>query len=629
MKIQVLKLKYYLLILFVSPLLLTAQESSALLEKAENAFPDEGLILTESSIHFKFRKEKKTKDLVVVEERAEEFLSLKGNQRFSYVVHYDDYSTVDAFETSVKVNDEYYQSNDIFHSDIRMKYANYNFRQKGLKQEIKTSKTYKDIKYLTKVYLTSPQSALQRTVKFTIPKTFDVDLVPVNFEGYTINRREKEKGNSLEIEYFIENLNGFSKEESLPGASYIYPHVLILPKTYDDGEMSEQFFNSLDALYAWYAQLVAEVDNEPEKLRQIVEELTKDTKSEEEKIKNIFYWVQDNIRYIAFEDGIAGYQPENCQTVFFNRYGDCKGMANLMKEMLKLADFDARLVWLGTKSVATNYSTPCLASDNHMICAVKQGEDFVYLDGTEKYTLLGAYAERIQNQEVLIEDGKTFIHTKIPVQEHVNNTIDYSLKLQMNTDNALVGDVVMSEKGEAMSRVMYLYSQTKTDEKKDALKRYLALYDKFITIENMKIPSMDRSMKELILKANITIKNKVSTFDDEVYLYLDPYRIFESYDLGEDREYPLWTTHKHNDKVRIEFDLPEGYELSSLPESLEVKNEDFQIDLAYKLEGNKVFYNLWIQIPNSEITSPNIAAWNKAIKALKAAYDEPIVLIKK
>jgi hypothetical protein len=192
-----------------------------------------------------------------------------------------------------------------------------------------------------------------------------------------------------------------------------------------------------------------------------------------------------------------------------------------------------------------------------------------------------------------------------------------------------VGAVEISEKGEAMSRVMYRYNQTRTDEKEESLKRYLALYDKFITIENMKVPSMNRSMDELILSGDITIKNKVSTFDDELYLYLDPYRIFEHYDLGEDRQFPLWVSHKHNDKVRIEFELPEGYELSSLPEALDVQNDDFQFNLAYKLEGNKVFYEVQIQIPNSEVAKENIVAWNAAIKSLKAAYDEPIVLVKK
>ena len=49
-----------------------------------------------------------------------------------------------------------------------------------------------------------------------------------------------------------------------------------------------------------------------------VKELTATAKTDEEKIKNIYYWVQDNIRYIAFEDGIAGFKPDDSQNVFQN-----------------------------------------------------------------------------------------------------------------------------------------------------------------------------------------------------------------------------------------------------------------------------------------------------------------------
>ena len=64
-------------------------------------------------------------------------------------------------------------------------------------------------------------------------------------------------------------------------------------------------------------------------------------------------------------------------------------------------------------------------------------------------------------------------------------------------------------------------------------------------------------------------------------------------------------------------------------ETLSAGSYDFQFNLAYRQEGNKVFYEVQVQIPNSEVTKPNIVAWNKAIKSLKAAYDEPIVLVKK
>lgn len=624
---------YILLFLLAFPLIVSAQRnkknSDNSLEEAIQAFPDDGLVLVSSSVKYNFEKEKTANDLIAKEVREERFLSTRGEQNFTYAVHYDNYSEVDVFETSAHVYDNYYQSDDIFHSDVRVKYARYTLRQKGASSKIKTEKKYKDLKYLTRVYLNAPQSCMKRTVAFVIPKEFEVELVPVNFDNYDITKTEKQEGGNLVVEYKATNIEGFSDASNLPGATHIYPHILILPKRFKDKEGDEQFFSSLEALYAWYHKLVEDVDNEPEKLKEMVEELTADVTTEEEKIKNIFYWVQDNIRYIAFEDGIAGYQPQNCQTVFFNRYGDCKGMANLTKEMLLLAGLDARLVWLGTKSVATDYSTPCLASDNHMICAVKQGEEFIFLDGTEKHTALGDYAERIQNQEVLIENGDQFIRERIPVQKHTKNRSNMELSLTMNDANELVGTVVMEDDGEAMSRIMYLYARTPTDKKEESLRRYLSSSDKFTTVKDLKMPEMDRSLEHLRLEGAITMKNKVSTFDDETYVYLDPYQMFGGFDLEEDRKFPLWLSYKHDDWVNITFTIPEGYEVSFVPEGIHLDNEDFQFDIDYKQDGQTINYSVHAQLPRGEVATQNIKAWNKAVEQLKAVYEEPIVLKKK
>ena len=51
------------------------------------------------------------------------------------------------------------------------------------------------------------------------------------------------------------------------------------------------------------------------------------------------------------------------------KYGDCKGMANLLTEMLRSVKLDARRCWIGTNHIAYDYSTPSLSVDNHMICA--------------------------------------------------------------------------------------------------------------------------------------------------------------------------------------------------------------------------------------------------------------------
>jgi hypothetical protein len=50
--------------------------------------------------------------------------------------------------------------------------------------------------------------------------------------------------------------------------------------------------------------------------------------------------VQDNIRYIAFEDGIMGFKPDAAQNVFNKNMGIAREKANLLKEMLKQARYE-------------------------------------------------------------------------------------------------------------------------------------------------------------------------------------------------------------------------------------------------------------------------------------------------
>jgi hypothetical protein len=113
--------------------------------------------------------------------------------------------------------------------------------------------------------------------------------------------------------------------------------------------------------------------------------------------------------------------PIKAEEVLRKKYGDCKGMANLTKELLKAEGFDARLCWLGTSHIAYDYSTPSLAVDNHMICALMFKGKTYFLDATENYLGLDDYAERIQGREVLIEDNDKYILTHVPAEAYTQN----------------------------------------------------------------------------------------------------------------------------------------------------------------------------------------------------------------
>ena len=223
----------------------------------------------------------------------------------------------------------------------------------------------------------------------------------MNFEGKDIKKSSvyDSKQDADIITYTIRDITARERESHSPGPTYTEPHLMVLCKYSESPAGKTTYFNTLDDQYAWYHSITKDLEANNDQVNAKAKEITAGISNDLDKIKKIFYWMHDNIRYIAFEDGIAAFKPEKPEEVLRKKYGDCKGMAHLTKGMLKALGFDARLCWIGTNHIAYDYSTPSIAVDNHMICALIYLGKTYFLDATENYIGFNEYAERIQGAD--------------------------------------------------------------------------------------------------------------------------------------------------------------------------------------------------------------------------------------
>ncbi len=114
--------------------------------------------------------------------------------------------------------------------------------------------------------------------------------------------------------------------------------------------------------------------------------LVAETKTASERIRALFRFVSQEIRYmgITTETEAPGYEPHDVSLTFGNRYGVCRDKAVLLVEMLRLAGFDARpvLIHVGSKK---DPEIP-LPYFNHAIVAVKEpgAKDWTLMDPTDE-----------------------------------------------------------------------------------------------------------------------------------------------------------------------------------------------------------------------------------------------------
>lgn len=614
-------------------------EDILIAEKLQKEYPKEDYISLSTIETYKFNYSSKSKKVEADLKYEEVIMGLKENKKFQNVVWFDSLSKVEKvygydYKNKIKYissSTEGYASSGIFYDDAKMFNYSFSLESRGDKTNYYYEKNFTDIKYLTSNFFHTFYPVLEKKIIFEIPKWLTLDFLEVNFKNHQISKTENfdsKKGVNI-ITYTIKNLKPIKSLDFESSWSSSLPHLLILSKKYENKGVSSVLFSETKDLYSWYSSLIKEVENRPEDLKKIVTEITAGMKSDKDKIEKIFYWVQDNIRYIAFENGIMGFKPENSTNVYKKKYGDCKGMANLTCEMLKVAGYDARLTWIGTRSIPYDYSTPSLAVDNHMITTLFLNNEKIYLDATETGVAFKDYAYRIQGQDVLIENKESFIIDKVPEFDAKHNEKKIILNLSIENNN-LIGSGENIYNGEEKTKLFRdIGSVAKIDLDKKA-NAYIARHDKNNNITKLIIVNADNRNLPIAFKYNIDASNHITNVSNEMYLNLEFDFNYSDVIAEEDRILDIDFGQKAYLNSSVNCKIPIDYKIDFLPENINIDTDEFSFNLNYSFnnETKTISYTKKMIIKNGVISSSNFELWNKTIKNLKKFYSEQIILIK-
>ena len=610
-------------------------EDVVLAKKIRTTYDKDDVAILESTENVTFDLNKTESKVIVNHSMNERLMNINHRAAIQKYEFYDSESKIETFNLKYRndksvmnqVVDEFYKDNDLFYNDARVKHMVVNFPLQGYMYNYELEKKYDDVKYFTSLFFNDEFPVLKKQIVVTIPDWLNAELKEFNFDSAKITKTQtKDSKNNTIYTYTINDVPAIYKEENAPGRSYLYPHVLVIAKSYKLKGKDITLFDSTADLYKWYKSLVDLMKDDTSVFKSKVTELIATAKTDEEKIKNIYYWVQDNIRYIAFEDGIAGFKPDESNHVFEKRYGDCKGMANLIKQMLKLAGFDARLTWIGTKHIAYDYKTPSLAVDNHMICTLFYKDKKYFLDGTEKFNSFGEYAERIQNKEVMIEDGDAFIIDKVPTASHESNKEIFKANLTIS-DEKLQGTCSKDYVGESRAQLLHIYSRFKNDKKSETLDNYLSKGEKNILVTNIKTSDLKNRDAKLTIGYDVSIANKVSSFDNEMYVDLEYMNEFKGFEL-KDRKTDYQFDFKKNYESTVSLAIPSGYSATKIPTDLVVKEDNFDVAITFQKTDKEIIYKKSFIFKNGEIKASEMTKWNDFIKKLIANYNQQITFTK-
>jgi len=610
-------------------------KNADILKEISSTYPDQKFYATKEEVNYSFVLE--NEQLQIHENFSSTLVSPENdNQRF-HTIFYDDYSEVKKIncEVSKGVNPELnivytnYQSNGIFHDDLKLCAFNMDM-ERDIYYNVKYDKIYKNPRFFTRVFFHQNYPVGEKVVKFTIPNWANVEIKPINFESYTIQVNNGNAGSkSKEIIYTLKSARNIPNEAHSPSTLKYLPHLLVFVKSYNNGKENIEYFKNQTDVYKWNKKLVNEVENKESELKSILNNIIKNETDSLKMMEKVFYWVQDNVRYIAFEEGIMGYKPAPAEKVCNLLYGDCKGMANLTKTLLKLAGFDARLTWIGTDNIPYDNNLPTLAVYNHMICTVIFRGNKYFLDATESYIALNDYAERIQTRPCMIEDGENYINEKIPDLNFERNLQEEFVVYKIE-NNLLKGSSSNQYSGEVKTDFLRRFNDMRSSNFEIALKNYFASSNANLNASNFKTSDLNDRTKQLKINYDLNIKNSViKGSKNELFVFMN-----KDKELGQlyfdstrvcDYEFNL----KYFITGNYKLECPQGYKAEKLPKAVQIDNDIFSFSLSYIPNGNTIELNKIIKIKTGIISKQDFKKWNEAITQARNFYNAPILLTQK
>lgn len=366
-------------------------------------------------------------------------------------------------------------------------------------------------------------------------------------------------------------------------------------------------YNSWEEVVNWGTAIYKFNTPISKKLKNRIEELTKDKASIDDKIVAIFRFVQNEIRYMGFEIGVNSHQPHEPNKVFENRFGDCKDKAYLFCRMLKEIGVNAYPNLVNTYTMANvNNVLPSPGHFNHVTVCVELNNLTYWLDPTSSHQ--GGNLNSIQyvnyGYTLVIKPGKKEL-TKINLTNALRKITTKEIFTYKNLETPI--DLVVTTRYEGVEADEARY-KFETNSKADIEKSYIDFYSRlykttnligeinvkddiennvFITFEQYELPEMqivESGQKQLqiyhdALLGNLTIPK--STKRDYPYAISYPYHCIQNIiiRMPENWNFTSENSNISNDYFEYNFKSENGDEKNSFELNYEFKTKKDEVSV--------------------------------------------------
>lgn len=422
------------------------------------------------------------------------------------------------------------------------------------------------------------------------------------------------QGNESIYRFWADSLPAIVPEPAMPPWSEVTGHIHV--STYADYKQVGK----------WYWGLARDQFNLDQETRQLAQKIAKGLTTEREKVAAVYNWVIKNTRYVALEFGIYGHKPRRCVQTVARGWGDCKDKATVIVSLLEELGIDATIVILRTQMRGRfDSKVASLAPFDHAIAYVPSLD--LYLDGTAEFTGINELPAMDQESlGILVNRGDAKVVT-LPLLA-ADTRRETTTRAKLHLDGS--GDVELESIARGATAPEWRRRYAAVDRQRERVSQDIS--NIIIGFQLGAGPgALSADVDDFDKPVRVLAKGKTETLarvdGDKLSVHVTVRRrLSDQYASLAERSLPVRLPVFGTEFSDYELEIPQGMNVISGPEDIEVKSAFGQYSVKRTQTGRKVRVVSSLSLSTTRIMPEQYTAWRNFCEAADAAMAARLVV---
>ncbi|TKC10289.1 DUF3857 domain-containing protein [Pedobacter polaris] len=444
------------------------------------------------------------------------------------------------------------------------------------------------------------------------------DQFRIKTQSLTTSVDEKVDDKQKVLVWKVNHLLGVKPEPYSPLKETYQTYVKIAPQQFSYFNYKGSYANWQELGKWYYDNLLKDRNNLPPATIEVIKDLIKNEKTDKDKARKIYQYLQDKTRYISIQVGIGGFQPFTAADVDRLGYGDCKALVNYMQSLLNVAGIESYycVVKSGSEKKSLDPTYASMNQGNHIILCMPLKGDTTWLECTSQKIPFGFLSDFTDDRYVLActsEGGKLL------------KTPTYSMQNNLQVRNA---NLVIDNNGSVNGTVKTIFSGTQYDNHEEIVGKPLTEQQKLLkedyNIDNInfdKIAYLQHKDANPKITENLSlnIRNYCAINNNRMFIVVNAFNVIATIPEVRNRTMPVYLNRGYTDIDTIVYTIPETVIGIIEPIHKNIKSEFGSYASSAVLDGNKLTYYRKIELNEGTFPAESYEKFSRFITDINVA----------